>query len=253
MKCLTIALLFGLFCIRSGAQTTDLLLDSLKRPLPKGSAVQQEAERLKNILQHILRRPESGFGNYPQQLDSLYQCCIAGKTGNSRFETWVGAVASYYLNADNFDQWEQGKQILQKVIGQFEATGDSNMVATALVDLTYYAVIQNDTASFYRNYERAMNTVNSMNDLFLRWRVYMEMGNFSCGFGKYAQGMQLYFKAIDATEQYKTPLASSLANEFQSNPNLSGRQIIGQFFCISCLCSGGKRSGLGYCEFAAAT
>ena len=58
-----------------------------------------------------------------------------------------------------------------------------------------------------------MNTVNSMNDLFLRWRVYMEMGNFSCGFGKYAQGMQLYFKAIDATEQYKTPLASSLLQD----------------------------------------
>lgn len=207
MKSAAFAISLLFFSGRLFCQTSDPVFDSLSQPLPAGAGVRKQAERLKNVLQYILMKPEIGFGNYPRQMDSLYRCCIAGKTDDPHFEIWVQAVSAYYLNTDNFERWEEGKRILRKTIRQFESAGDSNMVATALVDLTYYALAQQDTLAFNKQYKRAMVATTYMDDLFLKWRVFVEMGNFSSEFGKYAQGMKLYFEALDCVKQYQTPLA----------------------------------------------
>ncbi|HNL39448.1 MAG TPA: hypothetical protein PKH43_09950, partial [Saprospiraceae bacterium] len=57
-------------------QSSDAKLDSLKRPLPKDATARRQAERLQGIMWHVFRTEESSYENFPQQLDSLLQCCL---------------------------------------------------------------------------------------------------------------------------------------------------------------------------------
>jgi len=220
LACLLWLLPTLLFC-----QNADPVLDSLKRPLPANSTVQAQAIQLKNILQHILYNRNIGFGDYPGKLDSLYRCCVAGKTGDWRFEMWVEALSAYYTNVASYDDSEEDIRILKKAMRQFEILGDSNMVGTVLSQLCYYTQSAGDSLTFTNYQHRAIGVSPHMDDLFLRWRMITSLGFYCKTFGKYAEALEYYFEAYALIENEKTTYAMPLQRNILRHICISYREF----------------------------
>ncbi len=89
MKYRVILILFfvHLVSVMGVAQTKDRVLDSLIEIQPNQGSPREQAERLRSIIwRYIIRAEDIGDLNFITSLDSLYRCCIAGKTTDAAYE-----------------------------------------------------------------------------------------------------------------------------------------------------------------------
>lgn len=205
MKRLAIAFAFGFSSICLGAQTSDPVLDSLKRPLPKNASPRQQVERLRGILWHIFRAEETPYETLPAQLDSLYRCCIAEKTGDARYEKAVAAEVIFFKgNALLFEDPVAAKLLMEASVLQFQRLKDSANMAFSYSGLCSIASAMGDSLAFAKNYDRANSLSHSIKDPFSLGFFHNSLGIGCYDFGRYAEAAGHYFEALALIEKYPT-------------------------------------------------
>ncbi len=202
-------------------QVQDPVLDSLKRPLPNGATVRQQAERLRSILWHVYRHEEASYENYPQQLDSLLRCCLAGKTSNLKYEERLAAeVTMFEATAIVFDQPDIAKTKLQTALKQYGALNDSASMAQVYSQLCNSASALGDSLDFAKYYDEGNRLIAYEKDPFLIALVYNNLGIGCYDFGRYAEAAHHCFETLALIEKHKT--TELLAVERDVLHNLSG-------------------------------
>ena len=201
LACCLLFLPAAFFC-----QTSDPVLDSLKQPLPKGATARQQAERLQAILWRLVRRSEDvGAMNFPNHLDSLYNCCIAGKTGDPVFEKTLAADATLFRGSNliNTDP-EKAKPLLGSAIRQFRAIGDSAKTALGYMQLCWTVTNLGDSIGFARIREQIQRLMPLVRDPYTLVNIHCSAGIGCYDFGRYAEAASHYFEALKIIESEKT-------------------------------------------------
>ena len=137
-------------------QTGDPVLDSLKRPLPANVSPQILAERLESILSYTLD-DQYDLPVYGRQLDSLFHCCIQGKTGNLNFERHIESVIPMFQGlALLYKDPEKARTFIESARNKFSFYGDSAGLSLAYVYLGSLASAQGDSLTFAELYPKSL-------------------------------------------------------------------------------------------------
>ncbi len=205
MKRLTILCLLGLLPRLQVAQNADPVLDSLKRPLPAHASARQQAERLESILSYTLD-DQYDLPVYSRQLDSLFHCCILGKTGDAAFEHKIeGEIPMFQGVALLYKNPERAKALLESSLARFSAYGDSAGLAMAYMYLGSVASATGDSLAFAAVYPKAMALSNQVKDPYLLATVYNNLGVSCFDFGRFAESAALCFRILDLIDQHPKP------------------------------------------------
>ncbi len=205
MKWLVILCLFGLLPRFPAAQNPDPVLDSLKRPLPAGAGVRAQAERLESILYYTLD-DQYDLPVYSRQLDSLFHCCIRGKTGDIKFERRVeGEIPMFRGTSLLYKDPENAKSLFESALGKFSAYGDSAGLAMAYMYLGSVASAMGDSLAFAAVYPKAMALSGHVKDPYLLATLYNNLGVSCFDFGRFAESAALGFRVLDLIDQHPTP------------------------------------------------
>ncbi len=186
-------------------QVQDPVLDSLKRPLSKGATVRQQAEQMQAVLWRIICRSEDTGEALPAQLDSLYRCCLAGKTGDPAFEKAVAADVVFFRGTSltNTDP-ETSKPIIESAIRQFRSMGDSTKTAIGYMQLVWTVNNLGDSTGFSSVREQIMRLMPLVQDPYLLVNILCNVGIGCYDFGRYAEAASHYFEALKIIEKEKT-------------------------------------------------
>lgn len=187
-------------------QSSDAKLDSLKRPLPKDATARRQAERLQGIMWHVFRTEESSYENFPQQLDSLLQCCLTAGTSDQKFVDRAEADMNLFKGiAILYEQPESAKPLIETSIRQYAALSDSGSMALGYLQLCIVASGVGDSLAFAQNHEVANRLAVHLKDPFLVALFHCNIGIVCYDFGRYADAASHYFESLALIEKYKTP------------------------------------------------
>ena len=183
------------------------VLDSLQRPLNRDASAIDQAERLEAILWYVFLDYNLSYDNYPEQLDSLNQCCIAGKPGNENFKQRIAAESALFRGAKIlYDHPEKAKSLFETAVPLFEDTDDSASLAIAHMFLCQVAGAMGDSLAFARAYEISMQGIHLISNPEMLSMVYNNLGISCYDFGRYAEATELYFRILELTDKHPTPL-----------------------------------------------
>ncbi len=194
--------------------------DPLYPPLPAEASARLQAERLDKIIWQIFLEANLQFGTYAGQLDSLYRCCILGKTRDPDFEKTIGARATFFLGASLMEEQPEASQpLLKDAIRQFALMGDSTFMALSYTQLTYTASRLGDSLASAAYLDQSALLVKHVPDPFLKSIVLSDMGINCYIFGRYAEAAANYFQALELVEKYRTPSLLNLQHDIYHNLN----------------------------------
>ncbi|HAD12056.1 MAG TPA: hypothetical protein DCF33_06410, partial [Saprospirales bacterium] len=220
MKQLILTLAFGFSCLFSDAQNTDPILDSLKRPLPAGASVRARAERLDKIIWKIFIDANLQYENDAMQLDSLYRCCIHGKTGDPHFEKTLGAKVMFYRGASLVEeQPDAALPLLKDAIRQYAGMGDSAGMALGFSQLIYTASRLGDSLSFASYLDQTVALAVYIKDPFLKSVTLSDMGINCYDFGRFAEAATYYFQSLELIEKFRTSALLDMQHDVYHNLN----------------------------------
>ncbi|MBL7806364.1 MAG: response regulator [Saprospiraceae bacterium] len=205
MKQLILTLTFGFSCLILVAQNTDPVLDSLKRPLPPNISPREYAERLEAILSYTLD-DQYDLPHYSHQLDSLYHCCIKGKTGNLSFEHHIdGIIPMYQGVALLYINPPQAGILIDSARQKFSANGDSAGLSIAYMYLGSLASAQGDSLKFAEVYPKSLALSRHITVPYTLATVYNNLAISCFDFGRFAESAELVFRILDLIDQHPTP------------------------------------------------
>jgi signal transduction histidine kinase/CheY-like chemotaxis protein/tetratricopeptide (TPR) repeat protein len=205
MKLLAFICLLWFLPVLLHCQVADPVLDSLKRPLPKAATGRQQAQRLRSILWHIFRSEEVPYAQFPAQLDSLFRCCLAGKTGDLRFEKKLEAEIHFFKGAAVvYDDPKGAQRLLETAIHQFGALKDSSSMALGNLELCFVASGLGDSLMFAKIRTEATRLSGHLQEPFLKGMFLNNLGITCYDFGEYAAAAAYYFEALALIEKYPT-------------------------------------------------
>lgn len=203
------------------SQAADPVLDSLRAPLPAKASVREQAERLQHILWYIFLTEQVGYDDLPQQLDSLAQCCISGKTGNPAFEKNIRAeVALFKGSSILFEQPETARPFFEAAIQQYAALGDSAKMALCYMQLCTVMSGMGDSIAFSKVYAKANLLAKSLKDPDFSALFYCNLGVACYDLERYTDATSNYYKALALIEKYQT--ASLLEGQSFLFHNIAG-------------------------------
>ncbi len=215
-----VGLFFGIPILLSGQtraeqEYSDQVLDSLERTISVTGSVRAKAEQIQAILGYIFGIEEVGYGRFPGQLDSLNQCCIAGKTDDLRFENRVTAESDFYNGWTKLiDEPSEAKRRFENALPKYAMLGDSFKMAWSHLALCLVASAQGDSLYFAEHYENAVRLVNNHNSLpYFLFVFYNHLGMLCYDFGRYAESAFYNFKNLDILDKYGT-LGGRLSRSF---------------------------------------
>lgn len=187
-------------------QPGDPVIDSLKSLILKQGPARETAEHYRQLLWHIFRTEESGYEDYPSGLDSLYHCCLLGKTGDVDYEKLLNAENTFFKGVSAV--WEEpdtAQKYIMKAIPMFSGIGDSSKVTLCYLELTIVASGQGDSLAFAGYYNTATSLFHHLADPYTQAMFHCNIGIGCYDFGRYADAATHYFDALALIEKYKTP------------------------------------------------
>ncbi|HNL37629.1 MAG TPA: ATP-binding protein [Saprospiraceae bacterium] len=197
---LACCLLFISLALR--CQPSDPVLDSLKRPLPAGATARQQAERLQSVLWYIFRREEYSYERFPEQLDSIFQNYLRGKTGDESFEKRLDTDLTFFkASAIQYERPDLAKPMMEAALRQFETRGDSVTAVRCLVQLCLISSGLGDSLAFASYYDQTLKQLRHENDRYLYAAALNNIGIACYDFGRYADAAANYFESIRIIEQ----------------------------------------------------
>ncbi|MBK9103785.1 MAG: hypothetical protein IPL92_04275 [Saprospiraceae bacterium] len=113
---------------------------TLKARIDVKAAPETLARQYLDILWYVFKTEESGYEDFPSRLDSLFNCCLSGKTGKPDFEKRIMAENTFFKGVSAV--WEEpdtAQNYLMKAIPLFSGIGDSSMVTLCFLELTIVA------------------------------------------------------------------------------------------------------------------
>ncbi|MBL7776206.1 MAG: tetratricopeptide repeat protein, partial [Saprospiraceae bacterium] len=199
-------------------QSGDPKLDSLARPLPSGASARKQFERLEKITLYICMDGNLSYGDYVQQLDSLYRCCLAGKTGDIRYEkSLVAKIAFFQGSALIYDDPKTAQPLLLSAIRQFKDLGDSSSIAFGYTQLAANSSSLGDSLAFATYHDLAATFAPHVQDTYYEAAIYNNIGIGCYDFGRFAEAANHYFRALELIERYKTPALLDLQRDVYHN------------------------------------
>ena len=188
------------------SQSDDHVLDSLEAMLDTESTPKELAARYLNVLWYNYRNEEGSYKHYPQQLDSLYDCCLAGKTGDAAYEKHIHADAIFFESAAMvYEDPGAAKLLVRKAMPLYAALDDSTSLVLCYLQLTIVASGQGDSLAFASTYDTATTMLSHVKDAYLQALFHCNIGIGCYDFGRYADAAGHYFEALALIEKYKTP------------------------------------------------
>jgi len=186
-------------------QTQDPVFDSLSRPLPPNATVKAQVEQVRSILWYIFRTEEQELTLYPSVLDSLYKCCIEGKTKDKHFEKQVAAEVIFFKASEILiDGPKEAKLLLDTAVQRFAELRDSTKVALSYAMLSFTASGLGDSLAFVQYRQQAIDLSSSVNTPFLLAFLHNNLGVVCYNFGMYAEAAGHYYEALALIEKFKT-------------------------------------------------
>ena len=221
MKLLVLILLFIGCPVFLTGQSVDPVLDSLKARIDVKAAPETLARQYLDILWYIFKTEESGYEDYPWRLDSLFNCCLSGKTGQSGFEKRINAENTFFKGVSAV--WEEpdtAQEYIMKAIPMFSGIGDSSKVTLCYLELTIVASGQGDSLAFAGYYNTATSLFHHLADPYTQAMFHCNIGIGCYDFGRYADAASHYFDALGLIEKYRTP--ELLAGQRDVYHNIAG-------------------------------
>ena len=188
-------------------QVSDPVLDSMKARVDQELSAEVAAEYYRDIMWYIFRTEEAGYEDFPERLDSLYQCCLKGKTKSKKHEQLIKAEIVFFKGAAVL--WEDPDSALiyiEKGIPLFGAIRDSANIAISYLMLTYVASGMGDSLLFAKYYNQANALVNHIENPDMLALFHNNIGIGCYIFGRYADAASHYFTCLELDEKYRTPV-----------------------------------------------
>lgn len=201
-----ILFLVQLVCLKVAAQSKDHVLDSLLHIEVQDGSPLQQAERLRSIIwRYIIRIEDIGDLNYTISLDSLYQCCITGKTGDATYEKEISADLQFFRGSKlTHKDPEAAKPLIESAIEQFRSLGDSTKAAVGFMQLIWTLSNLGDSTSFAFVRQQAIKLLPHLTDPFIVINIQASLGVGCYDFGMYAEATSHYFDALKIIDATKT-------------------------------------------------
>ena len=189
------------------SQALDKKLDSLKGLLNQEMPAWDEAETYRKIMWHIFQTEEVSYKNFPDRLDSVYQCCLKGKTDSPQHEQLIHAEIVFFTGAALLLKEPDSAQVyIEKAIPLFGAIGDSANMANSYLLLTSVAVEIGDSLLFAKYYINANALVSYLTDPDMLALFHNNIGIGCYDFGRYADAASHYFISLELVDKYRTPV-----------------------------------------------
>ncbi|HOY06810.1 MAG TPA: ATP-binding protein [Saprospiraceae bacterium] len=223
MKYTVACLLFYLFAqpFSLEGQNNTSVMDSLQRPLPAGATVQAQIEQCRSILWQIFRTEEVGYIQWSQRLDSLYHCCLAGKTRDTNYEKIVEAEVVFFKGSSVvYAEPQSARPFFEQAIAKYTAMKDSGSMALCYLQLVSVASGLGDSLLFDGYYRLANRLKVHVKDPYLITMFENNLGVPCYDFGLYAQAADHYFNTLALIEKYAIP--ALLVMERDVYHNLAG-------------------------------
>ena len=199
-------------------QAFDPMLDSLKGLLNQKVPAPIAAEYYRQIMWRIFTTEEASYEDYPERLDSLYQCCLKDKTDDPEHEQLIKAeVALFKGGALLLEEPDSAQVFIEKAIPLFGSIGDSADMAMSYELLAHVASAQGDSlafASYYTDANRLAEHITEPNKLGL---FHNNIGIACYDFGRYAEAASHYFAELAIVEKYQTPLLLEYLRDIYHN------------------------------------
>ncbi|MCB9331716.1 MAG: response regulator [Lewinellaceae bacterium] len=199
-------------------QSGDPKLDSLARPLPSGASARKQFERLEKIVLYICMDGNLSYGDYVKQLDSLYRCCLAGKTGDMRYEGLLAAKIVFFQGCVLInDEPKKAQPLLLSAIEQFKVLGDSFGIALGYTELAANSSSLGDSLAFASYHNHAVAFAPHIHDSYYEALIHNNIGIGCYDFGRFAEAANHYFRSLELIERYKTPALLDLQRDVYHN------------------------------------
>lgn len=202
-------------------QTSDPLLDSLSRPLPADAIVRAQADQCTAVIWHKFINTTGKYNHWPTRLDSLFHCCIAGKTKDRRFEKTIDAEVDFYKGAEARSNValppDVASQFFESALTKYVALGDSLKMGWSNLSLSSIASALGDSLAFAKHYEQA-SRLSDFNKTPGDLAVFHNLCGLNCYyFGRYAEAASHYFKTLEAIDKAGSREARTLKHTVLHN------------------------------------
>ena len=199
-----LALWLFILCFPSllSGQDQDKVFDSLKVVALEQVAPMERVERMMQLLWHIYRYRNDSFEPFASQLDSLYQCCIKGKSGDAKDDLDVEAQIAFFKgNESIYNMPEQALTFLEKATQCAGATGDSALLSLCQLGLCETFSVLGDSIAFAKEYDSVDRNSRYIQHLIDKVSFHNNIGVVCTSFGRYGDAVAHYFKAIEIIEK----------------------------------------------------
>ncbi len=208
MKYRVILILFfvHLVSVMGVAQTKDRVLDSLIEIKPNQGSPREQAERLRSIIwRYIIRAEDIGDLNFITSLDSLYQCCIAGKTADAAYEKEIIADLEFFSGSKlTHTDPEAAKSLIESAIVEYRNLGDSTKTALGFMQLVWTLSNLGDSTSFAFVRQQTIELLPNLTDPYILINIESTLGVGCYDFGMYAEAAAHYFDALKIIDTERT-------------------------------------------------
>ena len=188
------------------AQGYEAHLDTIHQGSEGEFSVRQETNGLRSVLWSQIRRI-ADIGTMPDvgKLDSLFLCCLKGKSGDPDFEREVQADLLFFKGCSlMYVTPERAKPMIETAIVQFRSLGDSTKTALGYMQLIWTNSNLGDSTSFANARQYANGLLPYVSDPFVIINIQTSMGVGCYDFGLYAEAASHYFHALRIIEAERT-------------------------------------------------
>jgi|GEM_PF-1379846 len=188
-----------------GQPTRETEIDSLCRPLPAGATVREQAEQYREILWYQFVNNISNYSPWVAQLDSLFHCCIDGKSGDRRFEKTIEADLDFYKGAEMMKMGyypDSTIRFFESALVKYTAIGDSLNIGWSHLVLSGNAIVLGDSLSFAKHYDKALRYSHLVKQSVDRRHFFMLCAVQCRFFERYAESASHFFKVLESADEF---------------------------------------------------
>ena len=198
-------------CLVNG-QDHNQKFDSLRVLALKKSSPVERTERILELLWFIYQYRNDTYEPFASQLDSLYHCCIKGKSGATKDDRHLEAQIAFFMGNERiYDRPDNALTYLRQSTLLAGVSGDSTLLALSQLALCETFSVLGDSIAFAKVYEEAVRNSGSIHHLIDKISFHNNIGVVCSTFGRYGDAVTHYFEAIKEIEKEgDTPLRQEL-------------------------------------------